>query len=189
MTTPDEFAERIAKLSQGGMDKVVERVLVRAGLRGERSAKQSLTNSGDQRTGNLRSSIRHKVEDGELRLQAGGRARGVDVVYAAIQEYGGTIRPRSAQWLAIPISNETRTPAGVARYASARDYPEPLAFIMSKKGNALLIDPETGTPHYALVKEVTIKGRGYLQDGARGARREILQKLPTALAEAISGNL
>ena len=79
--------------------------------------------------------------------------------YAKIQEYGGTIRPKNAQWLAIPL-DAAKTGAGVAR-GGPRDYQNTF-FATSKKGNLILFQKDAGggiIPLFVMKKEVTIPPR------------------------------
>lgn len=73
---------------------------------------QSLADRLTTRTGALRSTFRSEVHgrrivDMRLRLHAGGRG----APYARIHEYGGTIRPRRAKALTVPL-RAALTPSG-----------------------------------------------------------------------------
>lgn len=77
----------------------------------------------------------------EVILSAGGRTGGENVVYARIQELGGTVRPVNRKWLAIP-DESVKNPSGVARFASPKDYPKRLWFHVIRPGtgpNALAV--------------------------------------------------
>jgi phage gpG-like protein len=71
---------------------------------------------------------------------------------AALQHFGGIVRPRRGKYLAIPATRE-------AKRQSARRFPQPLSF-RGKPGGAsgVLID-EKGTVQYYLVRSVTIPAR------------------------------
>lgn len=64
------------------------------------------------------------------------------VKYARLQEYGGTIRPRRAKYLTIPLK-DALTPSGVQRYSSARDlftyHPDQISVVRSPKSGKLFI--------------------------------------------------
>ena len=101
-------------------------------------------------TGNLRGSITSEIE-GETAVTIGPR----NVKYAAIHEFGGTITPKNAQFLAIPVTNE-------ARYAgSPRRFPGQLHAQMAGGGGALI--DENGDIQYALKRSVTIPARPYVR--------------------------
>jgi HK97 gp10 family phage protein len=85
---------------------------------------------------------------------------GTNLEYAAIHEFGGTIVPRKAKFLAIPLTDEARP------YGSPRKVPRPLEPRIRGASGALV--DETGVAQYALVKSVTIR-RGL---PAAGVRRE-----------------
>lgn len=75
-------------------------------------------------------------------------------VYAPVHEFGATIRPRQAQYLTIPLTDEAR------KRKTARRMPG-LFVIKSKKGNLLLVRRvgESIFPQWLLRKEVTIPSR------------------------------
>lgn len=103
-------------------------------------------NSGvllQNRSGLLRKSFSHTV--------GGGLGQGQPLTllvfsqgtkYARLQEYGGTITPKRARNLTIPLSDNL-TGAGVARYPSARDllsrYPKQVHFLTTKKGKTFIV--------------------------------------------------
>lgn len=171
----DELQRRLERAGGAGLDKVVRMALERAGLRGVREAKLSLTNSGNQRTGNLRSSIRHEVRASangsvEMVLRAGGAVGPAEVAYARMQEYGGTVVPRTAKNLAIPVG-PALTRAGVARVTSPRNWPGELDWAPSRGGRAtgVLIDAKTGRVAFVLVPSVTIRARRFMAAGLEAA--------------------
>lgn len=92
--------------------------------------------------------------------QAAGGVKGIwgvkDVAYARIHELGGTIVPKRAKFLTIPISDEAKR-AGRARAMSN------LAYVQSIKGQPMLVDQHSGEVHWLLVKSVTIKAQPYLR--------------------------
>ena len=95
-----------------------------------------------------------------------------DLPYAAIQNRGGVITPKTAKALAVPISAKAKT-------MWPRDWPrDALAFVKSKKtGVPLLIDAkaETKRPivHYVLKRSQEIEPKRYLERSAK----EITPKL------------
>ena len=79
--------------------------------------------------------------------------------YAAIHEYGGTIKPKSSKYLAIPL-DAAKTPAGVPRGAP-RDFQDTF-FFKSKAGNLLIGQKGIGgglIPLFVLKKSVEIPKR------------------------------
>lgn len=81
-------------------------------------------------------------------------AAGTDLEYAAIQEYGGTIKPKNAKWLAIPLTSNAR------RSVSPRNFSGGLRFVPINETRALLVD-KSGKAQFALRKSVVIKAQPY----------------------------
>lgn len=83
--------------------------------------------------------------------------------YATLQQYGGVVRAKRGKYLAIP-QEAVKTPAGVPRYASPRNYPGK-TFVMRDGRGRLWIAEKKGKGRAArivflwqLVKSVTIRG-------------------------------
>jgi len=87
------------------------------------------------------------------------------VPYAAIQNRGGTITPKSGQYLAVPISPEARTPG-----MWPRDYPKGTFFACGHEGQGVLVHADTGDVWWALKREVYIPGNRYVKTGLRPVR-------------------
>lgn len=124
-------------------------------------------------------------------LSAGGRTGGANVIYARVQDRGATgadaIRPVNRQWLALPDSS-VKTPAGVARYASPRDYPGKLWFHVIRGGTgrqalAALLERVGGknVARWWLRKEVEIPATGF----ARKAWQATQAEVPSVLGDAL----
>jgi hypothetical protein len=85
--------------------------------------------------------LAHKVfvtgpQEATIVLGTGGYVGKNEVVYARIQDEGGTIKPKNKQWLTIPFPGVTGT---AANYKSVGAF-----FIKSKGGNLLLVAPTYG---------------------------------------------
>lgn len=174
--------------SRGDITRVMHRFAIRKAARLERFGKQNASSRLNVRSGRLRASISGSaMKDTRgnvvLQLQAGGRDK--DVSYARIHEEGGTIRPVSAKFLTIPISDKLFTGAGVQRYASVRDVPEPLSFAQSLKGQPLLVHQMTGEVFYILKKQVKIPRRPYLKPAVDRVNREIGRELPSIIGAEV----
>jgi len=120
-------------------------------------------------------------------LSAGGRTGGENTVYARLQDQGGTIRPVRRKWLALPTP-EVKTAAGVARYASPRDYPEPLRFRLIRDGSgpsalAALVERVAGEEvvRWWLRKETEVPATGFARRAWWDTRAEIPRTLGDAL--------
>ena len=154
--------------------------------------------------------------DIEVGVQAGGVVlQGAEVVYAGMQERGGTVRPVRRRWLAIPTES-VQTKAGVSRYKTPRDFPRPLQFIQFRPDLAALIEVPRrkarkapparrqrvarverrtrararqrgtlGPVRWWLVKQTTIKAKWYLRD----AFQQEVRRVPAALGDVLSSAL
>jgi len=98
-------------------------------------------------SGRLRRSITYQATNNSV-------AVGTNVLYAAIHQFGGTIRAKSGPFLSIPI-----TPAARAA-GSPRNFGE-LHVTQSAKGQFLLVDAK-GVPQYLLRQQVTMPARPFL---------------------------
>lgn len=148
-------------------------------------------------TGNLGRSIKSEVTGKgatlEQKLRAGGKLSGAaDVVYAAIQERGGVVRPTRRKWLAIPTKS-VKNPGGSQKYGSPRDYPKPLRFVFIFFGLAALVEdlPGGGSEvRWWLRKKTTIRPKWYLRDaqtkGIEGLQSRVADAFRQALVPQVS---
>ncbi len=188
--TPQELADRLAA-AQPRLAEIIQRKAIALALMLEGDAKGNATESPRSRTGNLRRSIAGSVDDTPrglaVQLRAGGRHGGKDVVYARLQELGDKITPKHAKWLAIP-DDSVKTPAGVARYPSPRNYPGKLWFhVIEENRRAVLLERVGGknVGRWWLRKETNIKPKLYL----KRAVDKNAPKVPTLLADALRVSL
>jgi phage gpG-like protein len=142
----------------------------------------------DPRTGNLRGSI-----NADPLQDNGNEVRGTvstDLIYAAIHEFGGTITPKTAQYLTIPLE-AVLTAAGVARYSAREiiDAPSMGGFegtffakgvLFGRRGRGDL------TPLFALKTSVTLPARPYMRRGLQDIEGEVQERLARAIEEAVS---
>lgn len=84
-------------------------------------------------------------------------AVGTNVIYAAIHQFGGTIRAKNGTFLSIPVTPAARS-AG-----SPRNMPG-LHVAQTLKGQFILVD-ERGVTQYLLRRQVTIPARPFLGVG------------------------
>jgi hypothetical protein len=121
------------------------------------------------------------IETAPGSVSAGALSR---LVYAGIQDEGGTIRPKTAQMLAVPVSKK-------AKKLWPRDWPaKGLVCIKSKKGNLLLIDARMAkrkkiVVHYVLKDSVKITGSGYLDTASDAIRDKVQAVFAEAIGKAI----
>lgn len=121
---------------------------------------------GSVRSGRLMASIRAGAKDAPgadtvWRVSDDAAEIGTNVPYAAMRQYGGTIRPKPPlRNIAIPLSTEAKR-AG----KWPRDYPpDALDFIPLHRGrlSGILVDRDKGRAVFALMTEVTQTGTPYL---------------------------
>jgi len=211
--TPEEWERRCSEAGPR-LARVLQRRATALALRMQSRAVGNATRRPRSRTGNLRRSIAGRViqtgrvvasvegESSQLSLfgrtvqgrplsvvlSAGGRVQGAkNVIYAAIQDQGGTVRPVDRQWLALP-DESVKTGAGVARYASPRDYPRPLWFHVIRDGSgkqalAVLLERVGGenVGRWWLRKEVEIPATGFARRAWWSTRAEV----PSTLGDAV----
>lgn len=96
--------------------------------------------------------------------------------YARILEEGGTIEPKSAKMLAIPIG-EGVTSRGVARFASPRDVPDLFTF-RSKAGNLIMAKRRGSSMDIYFVLKEKVRIPAY-----RFASRAVFDAKDRAIAE------
>lgn len=109
-------------------------------------------------TGQLRNSVVSRspdVSDSHVRI-------GSNLPYAAIHQAGGTISPKRAKKLAIPLTREARRAGSARRWWSANASRKP--FVL--KGKAIATREAGGLEfHFALVDSVAIPARPFLGIG------------------------
>lgn len=141
------------------------------------------------RTGNLRRATFYRVEDTPSRVSA---VLGIDsrkAPYGRIHEKGGTIRPKRARHLTIPLQ-AVLTGAGVARFTARQVIANPGSFgytgtfaakgvIFGKRGRDAI------EPLFALKSQVTIKPVGYLARTVNDKRRWIHAELQAAVNRGV----
>ena len=214
--TPEEW-ERRCENAGPRLAKILQRKAAALALQMQSRAVRNATTKPRSRTGHLRRSIAGRVlQSGRtvakvegvgsqlagggqaiqgaplsVILSAGGRTGGQNVIYARIQDRGATganaIRPVNRQWLALPDSS-VKTPAGVSRYASPRDYPGKLWFHIIRPGSgkqalAVLLERVGGknVGRFWLRKEVEIPATRF----AFGAWDETRAEVPSRLRDAL----
>ena len=113
--------------------------------------------------------------------------------YAAIQEFGGTIRPKKSKYLAIPLPAARTASGAIMGKYNVRDLRTlDLTVIRSKAGNLLLVQRAKGggkkasiVPLFVLKREVHITGKHYMRDAAQWMRPRIIPWLQEKISEAL----
>lgn len=190
-------AQMLAKLRATTPEKVaahVKKALIVSALQMEGQAKRNCRRVLQIRTGRLINSITAGVTPApgqkaawDVNLRAGGRAKGADVPYAAIHEYGGVIRPKNGAYLRIPLGAAV-TAAGVDRFATPlRATGAGLFGVVKSKGGSLLLQHRpSGAPWYLLVPEVRMPARPFMRPAFNEVVPQIAGRVETALRQALS---
>jgi len=99
-----------------------------------------------------------------------------------------TIRPKSAQYLAIPLA-AAKTAAGVAR-GGPRDYPDSFV-VRTKAGNLLVMGRQTGAkgavPLFVLKRQVVVPARVHPEDIERVLKPRILKDIQAEFERLVGG--
>ncbi len=134
-----------------------------------------------KRTGFLTASQKLIVTGDTVDRILGVYAIGGGVVkYAALQEYGGVVKPTRAKFLAIPLE-AAKTAAGVSRYVSPRDLSD--TFI---RGGIIYQNQDgKAVPMFALRKSVRIPPRLGVRETWEADREKRLGYLKRAVAAAV----
>lgn len=183
------FADRLKGIGREEFTRRLNVALAEVALEMEAGAKRNATGAPMVRTGRLRQSIRASVQDGtsgpEIHLQAGD-AR---VRYAALQEFGGTVRPTVSDFLRIPL-DAALTASGVDRFSGRLRILAPNEFYARRTTTGLFLfkaDEVDGPPWYKLVREVEIKGSRYLGKAMNAALGSLQLRLADVWRVALGG--
>ena len=115
---------------------------------------------------------------------ATGAAAFSTLPYAGLHQFGGTVRPSRAKYLAIPLTRAAK------RAGSPRRFPRRLRFrpFRRRKSGGVMYEPgatgKAGTDHYLLLPEVTVPARPFL-----GASAAALADIDRLAAEWVAGQL
>jgi phage gpG-like protein len=156
--TKDEATPHLDSLRKG-LAGALGRGVLRAAQTYEGAVRRTIYDTFKGRTGGLARSFRAQMMYHDK--DKAGAVVGSDLVYAAIQNDGGVIRPRATNYLAIPIGK--MADKALAPWPRTRN---DLTLIKSKKGNLVLAKiSKSGKidPQYVLKPSVSIKGKHYLE--------------------------
>lgn len=184
----DGLSARLGGLNPKNQGKAVYKGFVRGCLIVESKLKENVSGSIlNVRSGQLRASMGSIItieKDGLQGTIGSGVRQGGRVAYANLQERGGTIRPKTAQWLTIPLP-AAMTASGVAR-GRARDFDN--TFIKKSKAGNLIIFQSKGksiVPLFILKKSVEIPASHYLSITRDQTRDAANQELINGIQEGI----
>jgi len=180
MENIEKYFANVALKMAGGLEQGVFRVAVEAVGLIERSARKKMPG----KTGDLGRSFKAEfVEKKGGKISAGAFS---DLVYARIQEYGGTILPKRAKMLAVPITPK-------AKRIRPREWgSDALTLIRSKKNQLILATiqqnkngKDTIKPQYVLKRSVKLQPQNYIAD----VEKEIGQTAEQILGKSVIATL
>lgn len=135
------------------------------------------------RTAEASRSFHRDWTSGELAGAYGSELTRVGVLEMGTQEaLGGPLRPRRAKYLAIPTDAAR---VGVGRAVSPKDRSD-LVFVISRRGNPVLLQKDTGELMFVLKREVTIPPRPTLQRTVEVAQPAVDKAMLAAVDEGLS---
>lgn len=106
------------------------------------------------------------------------------IPYAGKLEYGGTIKPKNKQYLAVPLGREARRIRTEAK-DTLENSPRNLFVIRSKKGNLLLMERhgkrQKVTPRFVLKRSVYIKARPFMRPALANQRLRVAMRTAFAM--------
>lgn len=164
--------ELVQKLNKIGVKKSILALTLKAALHLEGVVREVIMRTFTKNpTGNLARSFKARL----IRTTDDGVSAGVfsELIYAKIQDEGGTITPRTARNLAIPLNR-----AASKRWP--REWGKGKLHFAKMRGKKFLVD-KAGVPQYALRESVTIRGRGYLREAKKLGMPGVLQILGDGL--------
>lgn len=188
-----DLKARIGSLNIRDRDSLLMRAFRQAAVVVERKLKMNVTdNILHRRSGHLAQSIQTSVyQDGASVVTArigSGVANNRRMPYAEIHEDGGTITPKKAKWLTIPLE-AALTPSGVPKKASAREWKN--TFVGKSKGGALIIFQKVGkktlVPLYVLKKSVRIPARHYMSETLEASKNYFLMAVRGSIERSLNG--
>lgn len=142
-----------------------------------------MTQIGLVDTGRLRNSIAGQSE----RVVGGVRGTiGTNVKYARIHEYGGTIRPRNARALAIPITPQAKRLSiamSATGLSSLRQFSD--MYVRQRDGRAFLHSRSQRNVVFVLKRSVKIREKAYLRIGLKQAVPRIAALFQAAAGRAL----
>ena len=144
------------------------------------------TGSLSSRSGSLLASLQEGVRvAGSTLADVQGSLSGVE--YLAVQEYGGTVTARGAQYLAIPLPAALR-PDGTPIRNGPRDWDK--TFVQMSRAGNLLVFRRAGAgiePLYALKRSVTLPPRFGARQMARDRMPYFVSKVVDTLLSELRG--
>jgi hypothetical protein len=199
------MADSLVKDIKGDLDKYMKDLswyvdkehvvaVMQAALHAEGELKEAISELFTRGKGQLRRNPKATLISDKGKIKSAGAF--LDLIYAYVQDEGGTIVPKSGRKLAIPISKK-------AQKLWPREWPRFQLTFIPRKGRPPLLVEEKGTwkrlgrsgakefvvkkmeIHYVLKPSVTIRGKGYVERARKAAEEQIREIVGKHVAEAI----
>ena len=153
-------------------------MLQNAGVITIQAIKDEVSRFAKNNTGKLENSFSYRVAG------AGSKKASISVLssspYARIHETGGTITPKHAQALAIPVSSQARAAGSPRRFPGKLFRPRGKAILATTGGAGGGL-----TVHYVLRRSVTLSAKHYLTRAAKTAKVGIAALYKDMIVNAI----
>ena len=173
--TIDQFAEKLRSLGEDVRGKALANSALAGAKVISNAARENIKEQGLIRTRTLSRSLTEQVIEQSadyVEVEVG-----TNLEYAAIHEYGGTIRPKSSKYLAIPVGSYTGSPS---KHGD-------LKLRKTANGNLVMVDA-SGSVQYVLKSSVTIPARPYLRPAVDENQEEIIETVAKSLEILIEGS-
>jgi HK97 gp10 family phage protein len=170
--TLKEFSERLQAMSAEMRGEAMANALMAGAKVVSNAARQNIKEQDLIRTRTLSRSITEQItEQTAERVVA---EVGTNLEYAAIHEFGGTIRAKNTKYLAIPVGSYKGSPS------SHSD----LKTVFGKNGNVVMVD-KSGTAQYVLKPSVTIPAQPYLRPALDENQDKVIETIGQALGKIV----
>lgn len=167
-----ELKQKLSHIESHMVNKATGTALQAGGLFLEAKTKLNIQSRGLYDTGNLINSIGiHGKQPDYILFGSAG------VEYAAIHEFGGTIRPLRAKNLAIPANKTARKLGSPRKFSNLR-------WIPGTVGKSYLVNDDG--LQFTLVKSVTIPARPYLRPAYENNQAQLVMTITTVLRNEIN---
>lgn len=169
----EELIRKFRAMSEALQGNSLAAVAQVGGLVIENASRGNIKAQGLIRTRTLSRSIHQQVV--EQNAERAAVEIGTNLEYAAIHEFGGTIRPKNSKYLAIPV--------GVYKDSPRRH--NNLKLRKTSRGNLVLVSP-SGQVQYVLKSSVEIPARPYLRPAFDETREEAVSEMGRAFAKLVT---
>jgi len=176
-----EMDAKLKRLDRSLQRSALENALLTGALPIENGAKENVIaklNTTGLATGTLSRSIHTEPSEDNTPDRVFVET-GTNVEYAAIHEFGGTIVPKKAKFLTIPLTDAARNAEG------GRNYPGKLHPVINASGQGGVLRDEAGVAQFALTKRVNMPARPYLRPAFDEHKDEAIADFIGALNDII----